>query len=44
MRGFDGEAGECGEVADALIAPRSQGIQMRRDAEAALAGQQSGGR
>ena len=37
MRGFRGEAGECGKVADALVAVRSKGIQMRRDAEAALA-------
>ena len=38
MRGFRGEAGERGKVADALVAARSQGIQMRRNAEAALAG------
>ena len=38
VRGFRGEAGECGEVADALITSRSKGIQMRRNAEAALAG------
>ena len=38
VRGFRGEPCQRGKVADALITARSKGIQMRRNAEAALAG------
>ena len=38
VRGFCGEACQRGKVADALVTARSKGIQMRRNAEAALTG------
>ena len=42
LSGLPREIGECGEVADALIAGAAQRVEMRGHAEAALPGFQRG--